>query len=84
MIEVNLFNSDGIKILSFTSIEEIKLFFDDKYMDTSSPQTFLMYLLRTHFRLTHNGIEYFLKQMKIDSVYAKITVGYFPVAIGLL
>ncbi|MET4138132.1 hypothetical protein [Pedobacter sp. UYP1] len=75
MIEINFLDAKGIKILSLTTIEEVRGFFSPT-VDCSSPQTLLLDLISNHYRYILNGTEYYFHQNNIDNVSGKFTVNY--------
>lgn len=78
MIELNFLDSDGRKIISLTTIEEVNDFFKQT-VNCSSPQTLLMDIISKHYRYTFNGVEFFCHQTNIDNTNSKITINYEPV-----
>jgi hypothetical protein len=78
MVELNFFNSEGRNIHAFTTLDEISLFFNDRNIDATSPQSFLMYFITNYGRYRLDGIEYYLSKMNIDNVDGSITISYEP------
>lgn len=79
MIELNVLNSSGNVIFSFTSVADICHFFQDTNIDASSPQSFIMYLMSNYYRYQFDGVEYYLHQMNMNNMTGKITICYEPV-----
>lgn len=75
MIEINFLDSDGRKIISLTTIEEVNDFFKQT-VNCSSPQTLLMDLMSKHYRFNLNGTEFYCHQTNIDNGNGKVTVNY--------
>lgn len=75
MIEINFLDANGGKILSLTTLEDVRNLFKQT-VDYSSPQSLLSDLMSKHYRYNLNGNEFYFHQTNIDNVSGRIMVNY--------
>jgi len=75
MIEINFLDANGGKILSLTTLKDVRNLFKQT-VDYSSPQSLLSDLMSKHYRYKLNGNEYYFHQTNIDNVSGRIMVNY--------
>ena len=76
MIELQIINGQGSKIVSLNSVDEINKFFGTNYSNNHSE--LLIGLMTDHNRITYEEIEYYYSNVNIDNKLGKTVITYKP------